>query len=66
MSSLLNIETSLKQLVTKPTHVQGRLIDCMFHFAPTLNDPNGIIVKQTSPYFSDHDILSIHQVTKTI
>ena len=50
------------QLVTKPTHIQGRLIDCIFHFEPTSNNQDEIIVKQMSPYFTDHDILLVHNV----
>ena len=50
------------QLVTKPTHIQGRLIDCIYHFEPTSNNQDEMIVTQMSPYFTDHDILLVHNV----
>ena len=56
------VNQGFKQLITKPTHIQGRLIDCIFHFAPSSNNHSGMLAKQISPYFTDHDIISLHQV----
>ena len=46
-----------KQLVMYPTHIEGRLIDLVFHFSPQSLDLYD--VKQQSPYFTDHDVLYV-------
>ena len=48
-----------KQLVEKPTHIEGRLIDCVFIACPN----NEIIytVTQQAQYFTDHDLIKINK-----
>ena len=47
-----------EQMVKFPTHMAGRLIDHVHVFSP--NDfPQCIDVRQQSPYFTDHDLLSV-------
>ena len=48
-----------KQLVEKPTHIEGRLIDYVFIACPN----NEIIytVTQQAQYFTDHDLIKINK-----
>ena len=51
-----------EQKVEHATHIGGRLIDHIYIFSPNRHE---ILVKvqQQSPYFSDHDILSVTKVS---
>ena len=51
-----------KQLVTHPTHDDGRYIDWALIYHPEVSSNNSLEVTQLSPYFSDHDILFVHKV----
>ena len=42
--------TSYKQVVQRPTHVKGRLIDHFYH-----NVDTEVMVNQYTPYYADHD-----------
>ena len=46
-------EIGFRQLVLRPTHMAGGLLDHIYTNASTDN----IMIQQQSPYFSDHDIL---------
>ena len=50
------------QLVDSPTHMEGRHIDQVFMFNPEQRDNQQLAVKQQSPFYTDHDILYIHEV----
>ena len=52
-----------KQLVKKPTHIEGRIIDLVFSYNPDENGETNIDVKFQSPYFTDHDIVYVHEVS---
>ena len=47
-----------EQMVKFPTHLAGRLIDHVHFFSPN-DHPQCIKVRQQSPYFTDHDLLSV-------
>ena len=55
-------DLGFQQRVENPTHIEGRQIDHVFFFSPENKDGITIRVKQQSPYFTDHDILSVYQV----
>ena len=55
-------DLGFQQKVENPTHIEGRQIDHVFLFSPNNVDENTIRVKQQSPYFTDHDILSVFEV----
>ena len=46
------------QLVKSPTHVDGRLIDHVYHYTPEHANKE-MNVEQQSPYYTDHDIIWI-------
>ena len=50
------------QLVQKPTHKEGRMIDHIFHYQPDSSANRNIKVSQQSSYFSDHDLLFVVEV----
>ena len=50
-----------EQKVEHATHIGGRLIDHIYIFSPCNHDML-VKVQQQSPYFSDHDILSVIEV----
>ena len=50
-----------EQKVKHATHIGGRLIDHIYIFSPC-NEDMLQEVQQQSPYFSDHDILSVMKV----
>ena len=51
------------QLVKRPTHIKGRLIDHIYHRNPGVNKLlDDFKIHHCSPYFTDHDILSVAQV----
>ena len=54
-----------RQLVSYPTHADGRQIDHVFHYSPKLALNHSLKLKQQSPYYSDHDILFISSVSIT-
>ena len=57
------LSKGFKQLVMRPTHMEGRLIDHIYHYHPTHGlYKDSFSVDQVSPYFSDHDILTVVQV----
>ena len=51
-----------EQKVKHATHIGGRLIDHIYIFSPCNHDML-VKVQQQSPYFSDHDILSVIEVS---
>ena len=51
-----------QQKVENPTHMEGRQIDHVFFFSPIHIAGHKIEVKHKSPYFTDHDILSVSEV----
>ena len=52
-----------KQLVKRPTQIEGRLIDHIYHHRPSSNfDFANFTVNQQSCYFTDHDVLFLVQV----
>ena len=51
-----------EQKVEHATHIGGRLIDHIYIFSPCNHDM-GVKVQQQIPYFSDHDILSVVEVS---
>ena len=51
-----------EQKVEQATHIGGRLIDQIYIFSPC-NHEMFVRVQQQSPYFSDHDILSLIEVS---
>ena len=50
------------QLVDCPTHVDGRLLDHVYHYSPDRTLEASLIVEQQSVYYTDHDILWISHV----
>ena len=50
------------QLVQKPTHKEGRLIDHIFHYHPDSSANRCLKISQQSSYFSDHDLLFVIKV----
>ena len=50
------------QLVERPTHREGRMIDHILHYSPGSSVNKGLKVVQQSPYFSDHDLLFVNEV----
>ena len=48
-----------KQLVDKPTHIEGRTIDLVFAYDPDEIQAPSYGVKLQSPYFTDHDIVYV-------
>ena len=57
------LSQGFKQLVKRPTHIEGRLIDHIYHLRPSSNsDFARFTVNQQSCYFTDHDVLSLVQV----
>ena len=57
------ISQGFQQLVKRPTQIEGRLIDHVYHYSPASDsDCTKFTVKQQSPYFTDHDVLSVVQV----
>ena len=55
-------EEGFHQLVARPTHLEGRMIDQVFHYHPASSSKKGLKVMQQSPYFSDHDLLFVIEV----
>ena len=55
-----------KQKVQRPTHELGRLIDYIFIYSPSLIGDAEVEVVQESPYFSDHDLLFVTEVTHSV
>ena len=55
-----------KQKVQRPTHELGRLIDYIFIYSPPLIGDAEVEVVQESPYFSDHDLLFVTEVTHSV
>ena len=55
-----------KQLVNEPTHVEGRSIDLVFMYRPLESFVYDVGVRLQSPYFTDHDILYVHEVRHII
>ena len=52
------------QKVQYPTHREGRQIDHVYIFSPDTAVKSNVGVFQQSPFFSDHDILFVTQVSK--
>ena len=50
-------DIEFKQLVKHATHVEGRLLDCVFLFSP--DKIHSYDVKQQSPHFTDHDMIRV-------
>ena len=50
------------QLVKGATHVEGRLIDLIFHFSPDRCTPTKFATQQKSLHFTDHDMLHLIKV----
>ena len=50
------------QLVDSPTHLEGRQIDQVFMLNPEQRENKQLAVKQQSPFYTDHDILYVHEV----
>ena len=58
------ISKGFKQLVSNPTQMEGRLIDHVYYCHANQDMyKERFSVGQTSPYFSDHDILLVIEVT---
>ena len=57
-------QLGFEQKVEHATHIAGRLIDHIYIFSP-FNQDMIVKVHQQSPYFSDHDILSITKVSNS-
>ena len=55
-------QLGFKQKVEHATHLAGRLIDHIYIFSPC-NQKKIVKIQQQSPYFSDHDILSVIEVS---
>ena len=53
-----------KQLVDKPTHIEGRTIDLVFAYDPDEIQGQDYGVKLQSPYFTDHDIVYVQEVSQ--
>ena len=52
-----------KQLVSEPTHIEGRTIDLVLLYSPRVQSQESTLkVKLQSPYFTDHDIFYVHEV----
>ena len=50
-----------KQLVTDPTHIEGRTIDLVLVYSPSVQSQElNLKVKLQSPYFTDHDIVYVY------
>ena len=49
------------QIVSQSTHIEGRVIDHVYYYAPDVNMLSPITVHHKSPYFTDHDLLLIRQ-----
>ena len=56
------VTLGFEQKVEFPTHIEGRLIDHVYFFSPTTEERH-MKVKQQSPYFTDHDILYVIDVS---
>ena len=51
------------QLVKKPTHTEGRMIDHIYYYHPYPSSTfDYFTVLHGSPYFTDHDVLTVMQV----
>ena len=50
------LQMGFKQIIDKPTHIRGRIIDQIY-----MNDPSRLTfsVEKYSPYYTDHDALCI-------
>ena len=55
-------QLGFEQKVEHATHLAGRLIDHIYIFSPC-NQKKIVKIQQQSPYFSDHDILSVIEVS---
>ena len=51
-----------EQMAKFPTHMEGRIIDHIHFFSPNEKYPM-IRVNQQSPYFTDHDLLFVSEVS---
>ena len=52
-------ECGFLQLVKNPTHMKGRMIDLVFVDDDIFLDDVKFVLKQQSPFFNDHDVISI-------
>ena len=55
-------DQGFEQLVSSPTHMEGRHIDQCFLFNPGNNYTRNFAVRQKSPFFTDHNILYDYEV----
>ena len=52
-------DLNFRQRVKMPTHVQGRLIDHIYFFSPSLDTAPDVEVLQFGQYFTDHDLMVV-------
>ena len=58
------LSSGFTQLVKRPTHIGGRLIDHIYHYQPNSNNTvDEFTINHCSPFSTDHDVLTVVQVS---